>query len=35
MRKSVGKKLIFLFAALCVLIAFACISVSKFVLTDK
>lgn len=35
MRKSVGKKLIFLFAALCVLIAFACVSVSKFVLTDK
>ena len=35
MRKRVGKKLIFLFAALCVLIAFACVSVSKFVLTDK
>ena len=35
MRKSVGKKLIFLFAALCILVAFACVSVSKFVLTDK
>ena len=35
MRKSTAKKLIFLFAALCMLVAFACISVSKFVLTDK
>lgn len=35
MRKSVGKKLIVLFAAFCVLVAFACISVSKFVISDK
>ena len=35
MRKSVGKKLIVLFAALSVLVAFACISVSKFVISDK
>lgn len=35
MRRSVGKKLIVLFAALCVLVAFACISVSKFVISDK
>lgn len=34
-RKSVGKKLIILFAALCVLVVFACVSVSKFVLSDK
>ena len=34
-RKSAGKKLIVLFAALCVLVIFACVSVSKFVLTDK
>lgn len=30
-----AKKLIFLFAALCMLVAFACISVSKFVISDK
>lgn len=35
MRRGVCKKLIFLFAALSVLIAFACVSVSKFVITDK
>lgn len=35
MRKSVGKKLIILFAALCILVVFACVSVSKFVLSDK
>ncbi len=35
MRKSVSKKLIVLFAALCALVTFACVSVSKFVLTDK
>ena len=35
MQKSVCKKLIFLFATACALIAFACVSVSKFVLTDK
>lgn len=35
MRRSVGKKLIVLFAALSVLVAFACISVSKFVISDK
>lgn len=35
MRKRVGKKLIILFAALCVLVAFACVSVSKFVLSDR
>lgn len=35
MRKRVGKKLIVLFAALCVLVAFACVSVSKFVLSDR
>lgn len=35
MRKGVCKKLIFLFAALCALVAFACVSVSKFVITDK
>ena len=35
MRRSAGKKLIILFAALCVLVIFACVSVSKFVLTDK
>mgnify|MGYP004693216045 CR=1 FL=1 len=35
MRKRVGKKLIFLFAVLCILVAFACVSVSKFVLSDR
>lgn len=35
MRKSVGKKLIILFAALCILVVFACVSVSKFVLSDQ
>lgn len=35
MRKGAGKKLIFLFAALLMLVVFACVSVSKFVLTDK
>ena len=35
MRKSVCKKFIVLFAALCVLVAFACVSVSKFVLSDR
>ncbi len=35
MRRSVGKKLIILFAALCILVAFACVSVSKFVLSDQ
>ena len=35
MRKGVGKKLIFLSAVLLALVVFACVSVSKFVLTDK
>lgn len=35
MRKGVGKKLIFLSALLLALVVFACVSVSKFVLTDK
>ena len=35
MRKGAGKKLIFLFATLLLLVVFACISVAKFVLTDK
>lgn len=34
-RKSVGKKVIILFAALCVLVVFACVSVSKFIFSDK
>lgn len=35
MRKGVGKKLIFLSALLLALVVFACVSVAKFVLTDK
>lgn len=35
MRKGAGKKLIFLLATLLLLVVFACVSVSKFVLTDK
>ena len=35
MRKGAGKKLIFLSAVLLALVVFACVSVSKFVLTDK
>ena len=35
MSKGAGKKLIFLFAVLLALVVFACVSVSKFVLTDK
>lgn len=35
MRKRAGKNLIILFAVLCILVGFACVSVSKFVLTDK
>ena len=35
MRKGAGKKLIFLLATLLLLVVFACVSVAKFVLTDK
>lgn len=35
MSKGAGKKLIFLFAVLLALVVFACVSVAKFVLTDK
>lgn len=35
MRKGAGKKLIFLSAVLLALVVFACVSVAKFVLTDK